>query len=204
MTTTILNHPVLKTKISLLRDIKTSNQNFRLLTNQIASLIAVVQLIFSCAYNSSWIGLCYSKPGISIKHIAHTKLSSFSFSSRSTCPKNRTFSNSKIWYQFEVQYSESLLKGLGMTDPFLDLIPDAIVHHLGLYREKSTFCPVEYYNKLPRKCVLDVGFVLDPMVNYVYIISFFQFKLYRLIYTLQPSLLCRLRRLEQRLLLSIF
>ncbi|KAJ3316642.1 hypothetical protein HDU76_001645 [Blyttiomyces sp. JEL0837] len=54
--------------------------------------------------------------------------------------------------------------GLGLVDAFLSLLPAARVHHLGLYREKSTLLPVEYYNKLPAQCTVDVGIVLDPMI----------------------------------------
>ena len=54
--------------------------------------------------------------------------------------------------------------GNGMVPSFLNMIPNATVHHLGLFREKSTKLPVEYYNKLPATCKLDVGFILDPMI----------------------------------------
>jgi uracil phosphoribosyltransferase len=37
--------------------------------------------------------------------------------------------------------------GNGMIDSMLTILPTARVHHLGLYREKSTLLPVEYYNK---------------------------------------------------------
>ncbi|KAJ3036602.1 hypothetical protein HDU99_010481, partial [Rhizoclosmatium hyalinum] len=49
------------------------------------------------------------------------------------------------------------------SSAFLQLIPSARVHHLGLYREHSTLLPVEYYNKLPAQCSVDLGFVVDPM-----------------------------------------
>ncbi|KAI9336690.1 uracil phosphoribosyltransferase-domain-containing protein [Obelidium mucronatum] len=54
--------------------------------------------------------------------------------------------------------------GLGLVDSFLQLIPSARVHHLGLYREHSTLLPVEYYNKLPAQCTVDLGIVVDPMI----------------------------------------
>ena len=57
-----------------------------------------------------------------------------------------------------------LRAGLGLMEPFLDLLPQATVHHLGLYRESTTKLPVEYYTKLPRSCDLDIGYVVDPMV----------------------------------------
>lgn len=37
-----------------------------------------------------------------------------------------------------------------MLDALSSLLPDPVpIHHLGLYREKSTLQPVEYYNNLP-------------------------------------------------------
>lgn len=57
-----------------------------------------------------------------------------------------------------------LRAGLGMVDPILELIPEAEVWHLGLYRDEVTLEPVEYYQKLPTGRPVDVGFVLDPML----------------------------------------
>lgn len=57
-----------------------------------------------------------------------------------------------------------LRAGLGMTDPILDLIPEAEVWHLGLYRDETTAQPVRYYNKIPQTGPVDVAFVLDPML----------------------------------------
>lgn len=57
-----------------------------------------------------------------------------------------------------------LRAGLGMADAMLDLLPEASVWHLGLYRDHATLKPVTYYNKLPATHGLDVGIVLDPML----------------------------------------
>ncbi|CDS14544.1 hypothetical protein LRAMOSA06713 [Lichtheimia ramosa] len=57
-----------------------------------------------------------------------------------------------------------LRSGLGLVDGFLSLFPDAPVLHLGLYREKITLQPVEYYNKLPPSPNVDICYVLDPIV----------------------------------------
>lgn len=46
----------------------------------------------------------------------------------------------------------------------LELIPTAPVFHIGIYREKETMQPVEYYNKLPLANQLDICYVLDPML----------------------------------------
>lgn len=57
-----------------------------------------------------------------------------------------------------------LRAGLGMVDPILNLIPDAEVWHLGLYRDESTAKPVHYYSKLPKQHPVDVALILDPML----------------------------------------
>ncbi|MDF2656514.1 MAG: uracil phosphoribosyltransferase [Bacillota bacterium] len=57
-----------------------------------------------------------------------------------------------------------LRAGLGMVDGMLELIPNAKVGHIGLYRDPETHMPVEYYCKLPS----DIGnrqvIVVDPML----------------------------------------
>ena len=57
-----------------------------------------------------------------------------------------------------------LRAGLGMIDPVLELIPNAEVWHLGLYRDEETAQPVKYYSKLPPERPVDVALVLDPML----------------------------------------
>jgi uracil phosphoribosyltransferase len=57
-----------------------------------------------------------------------------------------------------------LRAGLGMCDGVLDLIPHARVGHLGLYRDKKTLKPIEYYRKLPNDFPESDIFVLDPML----------------------------------------
>lgn len=57
-----------------------------------------------------------------------------------------------------------LRAGLGMVDPLLELLPEAQVRHLGIYRDEQTAQPVEYYNKLPERDPPDVALVLDPML----------------------------------------
>jgi uracil phosphoribosyltransferase len=37
------------------------------------------------------------------------------------------------------------------VDPMLELLPDATVHHIGMYRSKAAILPVQYYNRLPKE-----------------------------------------------------
>ncbi|KAF8639784.1 hypothetical protein AX17_001044 [Amanita inopinata Kibby_2008] len=57
-----------------------------------------------------------------------------------------------------------LRAGIAMTDALLTLFPAAPVYHLGLFREKVTLQPVEYYSKLPPSPPVDQVFVLDPLI----------------------------------------
>jgi len=66
--------------------------------------------------------------------------------------------------QQEIGLVPILRAGLGMVEPVLDLIPDAQVCHLGLYRDEATAKPVQYYSKLPDENPVDLALVLDPML----------------------------------------
>lgn len=57
-----------------------------------------------------------------------------------------------------------LRAGLGMVDPILNLLPEAEVWHLGMYRDEATAQPVEYYSKLPESGAVEVALVVDPML----------------------------------------
>jgi uracil phosphoribosyltransferase len=57
-----------------------------------------------------------------------------------------------------------LRAGLGMVDGILELVPNAKVGHIGLYRDPDTHLPIEYYCKLPSDIERRHVFVLDPML----------------------------------------
>lgn len=57
-----------------------------------------------------------------------------------------------------------LRAGLGMVDGMLELIPNAKVGHVGLYRDPETHKPVEYYCKLPADIENRQVIVVDPML----------------------------------------
>ena len=59
-----------------------------------------------------------------------------------------------------------LRAGLGLTQGFRDLYPNAIVSHIGLYRDEESLKPIKYYFKFPElkdKAHIKV-IVLDPMI----------------------------------------
>lgn len=57
-----------------------------------------------------------------------------------------------------------LRAGLAMCDGILQLIPHARVGHLGIYRDKQTLQPVEYYHKFPSDMAQSEVIVIDPML----------------------------------------
>ena len=57
-----------------------------------------------------------------------------------------------------------LRAGLSMVDGILELVPNAKVGHIGLYRDPETLKPVEYYCKLPEDAEHRQLIVLDPML----------------------------------------
>ncbi len=57
-----------------------------------------------------------------------------------------------------------LRAGLAMVDPFLRLLPDARVGHVGVYRDEKSHTPVDYYRRLPSGLADAHVFVVDPML----------------------------------------
>ncbi|KAI1611216.1 uracil phosphoribosyltransferase [Exophiala viscosa] len=60
-----------------------------------------------------------------------------------------------------------LRSGLGMVEAVQTILPEPVsVHHLGLFREKMTLQPVEYYNNLPQSehAVAKLAIIVDPII----------------------------------------
>jgi uracil phosphoribosyltransferase len=57
-----------------------------------------------------------------------------------------------------------LRAGLGMAEGIIELLPEAEVWHVGLYRDEATLQPREYYNKLPACRRVTVALLVDPML----------------------------------------
>jgi len=57
-----------------------------------------------------------------------------------------------------------LRAGLGMVGGFVEVIPDARVGHIGLYRDEDTLKPVDYYAKFPKRLGKALTLILDPML----------------------------------------
>ena len=57
-----------------------------------------------------------------------------------------------------------LRAGLGMAEGIIELLPEAEVWHIGLFRDEATLRPMEYYNKFPDCTRVTVALLVDPML----------------------------------------
>ena len=57
-----------------------------------------------------------------------------------------------------------LRAGMGMVDGVINVIPNAKIGYIGLYRDEETFQPVEYYYKMPDGIDKREVLVIDPML----------------------------------------
>ena len=57
-----------------------------------------------------------------------------------------------------------LIAGMGMVDGIINVIPNAKVGHIGLYRDEKTLEPQEYYYKMPEDIAKRTVMIIDPML----------------------------------------
>ena len=128
----VSKHPLLREKITRLRDERTEPRQFRALDGEIATLLlyeATADLLVE-------------------ETMVQTPLAS-ARGARLAEP---------------VGLVPVLRAGIGMVEAALELMPDAQVWHIGLFRDERTLKPIEYYNKLPSSATVSVCLVLDPML----------------------------------------
>ena len=125
-------HPLVKHKLSRLRDKNTEPKKFRELVQEIAALMAY-EATADLALRPCEI---------------ETPLQSMTAHE----------------LQEKVGLVPILRAGLGMVEGIWELMPQAEVWHIGLYRDEQTLRPVEYYNKLPTEPTVSVCLILDPML----------------------------------------
>ena len=77
------------------------------------------------------------------------------------------FVSKDIANDIKIIISPILRAGLIFTDEAIDILPDACIRHIGMYRDEETLKPVWYYNKVPmatpdpKKCYV---YITDPML----------------------------------------
>jgi uracil phosphoribosyltransferase len=129
---TIIDHPLVKRDLTLLRDKKTPSHQFRAILRRTASLMA---------YEVS--------RGLLTKDIeVYTPLE-----------KTKGAAVDQ-----QIVLVPILRAGLGLVGGFVEVMPNARVGHIGLFRDEETLKPVDYYFKVPRNLNKALVLLLDPML----------------------------------------
>ncbi len=129
---TVIDHPLVKRDLTLLRDKKTPSNIFRSVLRRTASLMAY-----------------------EVTRDLKTRRISVA------TPLEKT--NGTVVVD-PIILVPILRAGLGLVGGFVEVLPDARVGHIGLYRNEETLKPVDYYLKLPKNLGKAVVIVLDPML----------------------------------------
>lgn len=131
---TVVSHPLIKHKLTMLRDKNTSSKDFRELVKEIAML------------------MCYEVTrDLPLREIdIETPI---------------TKAIGSVLDEEDIAIVPVLRAGLGMVDGMIDLIPNAKIGHIGLYRNEETLQPVEYYCKLPKDIDKRTVIITEPMLS---------------------------------------
>ena len=130
----IFDHPLIRHKIAILRDEKTSTKEFRELVEEITTLMTYESL----------------KDGVPTTEVeVKTPLE--------TCKQYVVSDNSVVIVPI-------LRAGLGMVNGVHVLFPSAKVGHIGMYRNEETLEPQTYYCKLPVGIEDKLVVLVDPML----------------------------------------
>ena len=130
---TIVDHPLVQHKLTLMRDKDTSTKSFRQLLREISHLLAY-EVTRELPMTTMEVETPLEKmqaPIIDGKKLALVSI---------------------------------LRAGNGLLDGILDLIPNARVGFVGLYRDPETLKPVQYYFKVPAELEDRITIVVDPML----------------------------------------
>lgn len=129
---TIINHPLIQHKLSIVRNKDTASKEFRALISEIGSLMT-----YEATRDLELQSVQIETP------IASCECSELK-NSIVICPVLRA--------------------GLGMAEGIHNMIPQAKVGHIGLYRDEETLQTQQYYSKLPVGIENAVVVLVDPML----------------------------------------
>jgi len=130
---TIVSHPLIQHKLTLLREKDASTKSFRELLQEIGML------------------LCYEVT-------RDLPLSEVDIETPLAQMKTPQIAGKKL------VFAPVLRAGMTFAEGMLDLVPNARVAHIGLYREPETFVAVEYYFKAPSDLHERLVIVISPVL----------------------------------------
>ena len=129
---TVVDHPLVKSKVTVLRNKDTSRELFRRTLRELTGLVA-----FEATRDLPLEEVPVETP---LEGCTGHKLAK------------------------KVIIVPILRAGLGMAEAMLDVLPQARVGHVGMYRDEKTFEPRSYYFKAPPDLEKAEVFLVDPML----------------------------------------
>lgn len=133
----LIENPVVLQNLCILRDKNTDSQGVRIATRKITRI-----LLYEASKNLPL-----------VEKTIHTPLASFQLQN--------------IDPDINIIISPILRAGLIFTDEAIDILPQACIRHIGMYRDEKTLKPVWYYNKVPMEVKNPHKFhvfITDPML----------------------------------------
>ncbi|MBW4557274.1 MAG: uracil phosphoribosyltransferase [Trichormus sp. ATA11-4-KO1] len=131
---TVIEHPLIQHKLTLMRKAETSTTKFRNLLKEVSLLLA---------YEVT--------RDLPLKH-EQIKTPLAPMNAPILAPDKK------------LVLVSIMRAGQGILDGMLELMPSARVGHIGLYRDPKTLIPVEYYFKVPHDVDQRDMIVVDPML----------------------------------------
>lgn len=115
----VVKHPLIETKLNMMRDENTSSRDFRQLLDEIASLMTF-EVFKDLSFHTK--GTIITPTGCEIDKVRLDK---------------------------DLIIVPILRAGMGMSNGVVNMLPAAKIGHIGLYRDEKTLKPVEYFCKMP-------------------------------------------------------
>jgi len=130
----VVEHPLIKCKLSIMRDKETKDLYFRNCLDEITSLMTFEALkdVKVSERDETYV----TPTGVTLKRVKLDK---------------------------HVILAPILRAGTGMVDGVRKMIPNSRVGYIGMYRDETTLKPVEYFFKMPNDKGATV-IILDPML----------------------------------------
>ena len=133
----VINNPVVLLNLCTMRDKNTDSQGVRIATRKVTRC-----LLYEAAKNLPLV-------------------------ERDVTTPLTTFRAKTVDPDINLIISPILRAGLIFTDEAIDILPQATIRHIGMYRDEKTLKPVWYYNKVPMEAANPEKFyiyITDPML----------------------------------------
>ncbi|KAF8451809.1 uracil phosphoribosyltransferase-domain-containing protein [Terfezia claveryi] len=156
---TVSNHPCLKVKLSQLRSATCSPKQTRALVKEISLLLACDALRSVLSVEEEGMDITPLGAEYPVETVSPKRIALIPILRSGLAMVEGTVPVSKLSYKLAL-----------IGTAFETILPENVpVHHLGLFREKTTLHPVEYYNNLPTGTAndassCDVAIILDPVI----------------------------------------